>query len=117
LRVVGGILSVVEDTLMRMKIFVAASVVALMSGAGLANAAPAAARSGIAANPGIVQVRDGCGPGWYMAQWRDNWGRWRQRCQPIQGWNHGWRGGPPSVPYSGGGPWNGPPPGSGYYYR
>jgi hypothetical protein len=41
----------------------------------------------IAANPaGIIQVRDGCGPGWYRTSWQDRWGRFRSRCVPYRRW-------------------------------
>jgi hypothetical protein len=78
---------------------------------GLANAAPAApgpARTGISQQPELLQVRDGCGPGWYMARWQDRWGRWHWRCAPFRGWGPGpWSGGGwgPRWNPGWGGPW------------
>ena len=37
-------------------------------------------------NAPIVQVRDGCGPGWHRVGWQDRWGRWRSRCVPNGRW-------------------------------
>jgi hypothetical protein len=39
-----------------------------------------------AQNAPIVQVRDGCGPGWHRVGWQDRWGRWRSRCVPNRRW-------------------------------
>jgi hypothetical protein len=64
---------------------------------GIANAAPTAPSpaAGIASQPEFLPVRDGCGRGYYLAQWQDRWGRWHRRCVPVRGrgvprWRHGW---------------------------
>ena len=67
----------------------AASIAAfgLLATASIAQAAPAVHSDAIAVNrAGIVQVRDGCGPGWYRTSWQDRWGRFRSRCVPYRRW-------------------------------
>ena len=103
---------------MRIKaLAIAVATVGLLGVPGFANAAPAApslVQSGISQQPEFLPVRDGCGHGFYLAEWRDQWGRWHRRCRPFQGgtgpWSGGGWGGPRGGPYGGPG-WGGP------YYR
>jgi hypothetical protein len=81
---------------MSTKALALAAIVGLLAAPGLGNAAPAAppaTRTGIATQSELLLVRDGCGRGFYLAQWQDRWGRWHRRCAPIRGWDRGWRGG------------------------
>lgn len=102
---------------MRTKALALAAAVGLLGVPGLANAAPAApspAQTGITTQPEFLPVRDGCGRGFYLAQWQDRWGRWHRRCVPFRGEGHDrWGGGP------WGGGWERPHwgPGWGPYYR
>lgn len=52
-----------------------------------AQAAPVATkamRTELAANSAIELVRQGCGPGWHRARWRDRYGYWHLgRCIPY----------------------------------
>jgi hypothetical protein len=96
---------------MRMKALALAAVIGLLGAPGLTNAAPAApspAQTGIATQPEFLPVRDGCGPGYYLARWQDRWGRWYQRCVSLRRWG--------GDRWNGGG-WGGPQwrPGWGYY--
>ncbi len=102
---------------MRIKgLAIAAATVALLGVPGLANATPAApslVQSGISRQPEFLPVRDGCGQGFYLAEWRDQWGRWHRRCRPFHGGPGPWSSssGPRGGPHWGPG-WGGP-----YYYR
>jgi hypothetical protein len=59
----------------------------LLATASIVEAAPMVQGAAIAVNPaGIIQVRDGCGPGWYRTSWQDRWGRFRSRCVPYRRW-------------------------------
>lgn len=82
---------------MRMK-YLAIVVVGMLGVPALANAAPtapSATQTGIATHPEFLQVRGGCGPGFYPTQWRDRWGRWHRRCVPFpRSRGRGWWGGP-----------------------
>jgi len=47
------------------------------------------------AAPPIELVRDGCGRGWHLSRWRDQWGYWHSdHCIPNGGphdaWSAGW---------------------------
>ena len=76
----------------------------LMAVPAIAQAAPIApSLATAAAAPEALQVRDGCGRGFYLRRWQDRWGRWHRRCVPQRGWDR------PRPPRHGG-------PG-GYYYR
>jgi len=101
---------------MRRKALALAAALGLLGLPGLANAVPTApspAATGVATQPGLLQVRNGCGPGWHLVPRRDRWGHWHPRCVPFHG------PGPWAGPYWGPGPWHGPYRGSGwgYYYR
>ena len=103
---------------MRRKALVFTAALGLLGLPGLANAVPGApspAATGVATSPGLLQVRDGCGPGWHAVPRRDRWGHWYPRCVPF----HGPHPGPWAGPYGGPGPWQGPyrGPGWGNYYR
>jgi hypothetical protein len=110
---------------MRIKALAIAGIVGWLGVPGMANAvpaAPAAAPTGISTQPELLPVRDGCGRGWYLAQWRDQWGRWHRRCVPMQARGPGpWAGGPgpwAGPPHWSPGPWHGPHRGPDWrYYR
>ena len=82
---------------MRIKaLALAAATAGLLGTPGFANAVPAApspAQTGISQQPELLQVRDGCGRGFYLSEWRDQWGRWHRRCMPMRGWGEPWSGG------------------------
>ena len=68
---------------MRRKALVFTAALGLLGLPGLANAVPGApspAATGVATSPGLLQVRDGCGPGWHAVPRRDRWGHWYPRC-------------------------------------
>ncbi len=95
---------------------IATATVGLLGVPGLANAVPAVpspAQTGISQQPELLPVRDGCGRGFYLAEWRDQWGRWHRRCRPLQAGPGPWSGSS--------GPWGNPQWGHGwggsYYYR
>jgi hypothetical protein len=74
---------------MHIKALVIAAAIGLLGVPGLAIAVPVApspAQTGIAAQSEFLPVRDGCGRGFHLAQWRDRWGRFHRRCVPSRGW-------------------------------
>jgi hypothetical protein len=105
---------------MRIKALAIAGIIGWLGVPGMASAAPAApAAAPTAAGQArldLLPVRDGCGRGWYLAQWRDQWGRWHRRCVPMRAGGPGPWAGPP---HWGPGPWHGPHwgPGWRHYYR
>jgi hypothetical protein len=47
-----------------------------------AQAAPLVIQKPVAAQSGVIDVREGCGPGWHRESWRNRYGEWRTRCVP-----------------------------------
>ncbi len=60
----------------------------LVAGVAGAQAAPVALHDTLLAAQAdaIIQVRDGCGPGWFRETWQNRWGQWRSRCVPYRRW-------------------------------
>src|SRR4051794_30251823 len=100
---------------MRRKALALAAALGLLGLPGRANAVPAApsgAATGVSTQPELLEVRDGCGPGWHLVPRRDRWGHWHPKCVPFRGPGpRPWAG-----RYWGPGPWHGPGRGP-YYYR
>lgn len=73
---------------MRQTIIAATAACAVTALASIAQAAPTVPRDALAVTPaaGILEVRGGCGPGWYPVFWRDRWGRPHRRCVPFRRW-------------------------------
>ena len=71
---------------MRAMILTTVAVVGLSLLPATVRAAPLAPNHSAVAAPGVILVRDGCGPGWHARWWRDRWGRPHRRCVPNRRW-------------------------------
>ena len=95
---------------------IAVATIGLLGAPKLGNALPAAlspAHTGLSQQSEFLPVRDGCGHGFYLSEWRDQWGRWHRRCVPMRRGPGPWSGGPSGGPR--GGPYWGPGWGGPYY--
>lgn len=56
-----------------------------------ARAAPALPAPAGAAASNLIEVREGCGPGYRPEGWRDAYGYWHRRCVPEYGYREYYR--------------------------
>ncbi len=47
-------------------------------------AAPVVPHQPAVSGSAVLEIRGGCGPGYYPRRWVDRYGRWRTRCVPYR---------------------------------